>query len=290
FDQPIAGHQLGEFDSPSDVALAKDGSVLIADTGNHRVQKRCAGTGRFAGFDGTQLAASVFLVLYGSQAQDRFVYIPFFQRLEIWPAALGRDPGSPSETVVAARGITSLAVAKAEVLRRIAATGSTDILKELEMVYPSALGLGVPFSRPRRLAVDQQGRIYVVDDDRDSVAVLDPAGRLLADLTYADQASGRFRPAAVSVDGSGNLIVAAGLALHRFRLDDDRCSYQGCCARLIDPCVALDCTQQSAVLCSARASCPVSTVPAPTAFTSKGQCIVAGLDSRIDRCKWDKIR
>ena len=254
------------------------------------MQKRCARTGRFSAFDGTQLAAHVFRVIYGPQAGDRFVFIPFSHRLEIWPAALGRDPKLSSETIVVNFSTNSTAMAKAEVLSRLSATGSSDILQEMDLDYPSALELGLPFSRPSRLAIDSSRRIYVVDLDRDSVAVLDAAGRLLADITYASDVSGAFCPLAVSIDADGNLVVATPSALLRYILSDELRSYAGCCATLLHPCIALDCTQESSVLCSPNAPCPVSKLPLSTAYLKSGQCMVAALDSRIDRCKWDKVR
>ena len=113
----VASSALGAFNEPWDVVVDSQDNVYIADKGNQRLQKFEAKSRRFIAIDGSQLRASVWQVRYGGQKDDRFVYIPARQRLELWVASLDRDPINAGEVRVIATEVTSIAAAQQQVLK-----------------------------------------------------------------------------------------------------------------------------------------------------------------------------
>ena len=68
------------------------------------------------------------------------------------------------------------------------------------------------FSRPRGLALDADGHIYVVDNQFENVQVFDPAGRLLMALGQEGQAPGEFSmPAGIAIDQQNRIWIADSL-------------------------------------------------------------------------------
>jgi len=73
------------------------------------------------------------------------------------------------------------------------------------------------FARPKGIAVDARGHIYVVDGLFDNVQVFDRAGRLLLVIGGAGDGAGEFwSPAGIAI--SGNLIYVADTFNHRIQV------------------------------------------------------------------------
>jgi hypothetical protein len=113
---PVPGPAPGEFDHPTDVAVAPDGRVYVADTGNHRLQRADARGRAFEPIDGTVLAAHVFQVRYGPLRGERFVFVPARGRLEQWPAAPAPDPATAAQIRPVAAGLATADDARRAVL------------------------------------------------------------------------------------------------------------------------------------------------------------------------------
>jgi phage tail-like protein len=62
--------------------------------------------------------------------------------------------------------------------------------------------------KPTRIALDHDGRIYVLQDGQSYVVVLDKSGNYLGQVTKPDAISSRFCPVALAVDLNGNLCLS----------------------------------------------------------------------------------
>ena len=196
---PAAGAGCGDFSSPSSVAVSDIGDVFIADTGNHRLVKRCGRGGAVAAIDGTLLAAHFMFVCHGPRRGDRFVYLPARRRLECWTSA--------DRAIVDPFAYATAAAARTRVLELLEAAGSTDVLLEWEDAYPAALRAAAdaepPFQSPVRLAW-HEGVLFAYDADTNDVRLLDACGRVLGRVATAPglAASAAGAPAAMGKTGS----------------------------------------------------------------------------------------
>jgi DNA-binding beta-propeller fold protein YncE len=73
------------------------------------------------------------------------------------------------------------------------------------------------FARPKGVAVDARGNIYVVDGLFDNIQVFSPTGKLLLVIGSAGSGIGQFwSPAGISIDG--DLIYIADTFNHRIQI------------------------------------------------------------------------
>lgn len=70
---------------------------------------------------------------------------------------------------------------------------------------------GVSLEKPTHLALDKAGRLYVVQEDRDTVVVLDAEGKFLERVEAPEEIEGRFHPVAIAVDEREPLATQAAL-------------------------------------------------------------------------------
>ncbi|HVZ40995.1 MAG TPA: phage tail protein [Candidatus Kapabacteria bacterium] len=285
---PVAGAGLGEFDEPWDVTLDAKGNLYVADRNNHRVQKRCCRTGRFAAFDGTVYAAHFFQVLYGSFEQSRFVYIPALARVERWPGAPGTVPADSSGITVLSFAAATTEQARDAVLEFLSAAGSRDILVEWDGAYPAQLGSDTAFGHPEHLLFDTANRLYVVDADTPLVKMLDTEGRVLGQMTFANQLPGSFEPTAVTLDAQGHLMVATSGGLHRFGIRGGRFGTKSQAALHGCSC-GTACDAAEVVAACGRGDGAVKWIAPDAGFRKSGTYISSRLDSVIDRCQWHRI-
>jgi DNA-binding beta-propeller fold protein YncE len=73
------------------------------------------------------------------------------------------------------------------------------------------------FARPKGVAVDARGHVYVVDSLFDNVQVFDPAGRILLVIGSAGNDAGQFWSPA-GIDIAGNMIYIADTFNHRIQV------------------------------------------------------------------------
>jgi phage tail-like protein len=283
---PPASAALGAFNEPWDVAVDSLENVYIADKGNHRLQKFAPRRRQFISIDGSQLRSQIFQVLYGSRKGDRFVYIPARRRLERWDAGLGRDPVNRSEVTILSETVPSLEAARQQVLAALNAKGSTDILVVWDTVYP--LETYPVFESPTHLAIDADDQVYVIDQARTDVTVLDPEGRVVNHLTYVSDVRGHLPPTAITVDANGKLVLANSDGLHRYDLSMGG-HYEGCCGTWDGHCTSLAAAPNGDLI-AVGGDRPVAQVPPPERFEDKGCYFSQRLDSEIDHCSWHKIQ
>jgi DNA-binding beta-propeller fold protein YncE len=169
----------GNFDGPRDVAVAADGSIYVADTRNHRVQK----------FD----AAGAFVLSWGSYAGGEGVIPGPGQFNEPWGIAVGPD------------GSVYVADTWNHRIQKFDANGgyitSWGIFGQAETAES--------FWGPRDVVVDSEGRVYVADTGNKRISVFDADGNSLNTIGFGGSDPGQFdEPVGMAVSDEGLLFVA----------------------------------------------------------------------------------
>jgi predicted membrane-bound mannosyltransferase/DNA-binding beta-propeller fold protein YncE len=172
-----AGLELGQFNMPRDLAVADDGTLYIADTGNHRIQ--------VVGADGN------FVTSWGGFSGDTGAPVPgaFF---EPWGIALG-----PDETVYVTDTWNHRIQKFTTEGEFIASWGS---LGQAE----------TPFALwgPRGIAVDNEGQVFVADTGNKRIIIFSPEGEYIAQFGSSGFGPGQFNePVSVSVAEDGTVYV-----------------------------------------------------------------------------------
>ena len=183
------------FRFPTGAAVDREGNVYVADRTNSILRKvtaagvvtTLAGTPGAAGAaDGTGAAARFNLPFGVTVDQDGNVYVA--------------DQGNHTLRKVTPAGVTTTLAGTAGV------TGSAD-----------GVGEAARFDAPAGVTVDQDGNVYVADQNNHVIRTITPAGATatlagtagLAGAADGTGAAARFNsPAGVAVDGDGNLYVA----------------------------------------------------------------------------------
>ncbi len=150
-----------------------------------------------------------------------------------------------------------------------------------------------PMVKPTHLALDRDDRLYVVQEGRDYVLVLDTDGNFLEKVELADQTvKGRFCPLAIAVDEDGVLYIS-GHPSRRIRLyvrGVDGCyAYSGECRGYEGMIKALAFDLAGNPILADSGQGHVVRLEAKTAFEMEGRYWSEPLDSRIYRCQWHRI-
>jgi DNA-binding beta-propeller fold protein YncE len=174
-----AGRGVGQFDAPRDVAVARDGSLYVADTSNHRIQHLRA--------DGTVL-----------QVWGEFADVTQSE-------ALGGTFNEPWGIAVAPDGSVYVADTWNHRVQHFSATG------EFLDMY-GAFGqaeTAFDFWGPRAVAVDSKGRVFVADTGNKRVVVFDSRGQPVGEFGGVGLEPGQLdEPVGLAVDSRGRVYVA----------------------------------------------------------------------------------
>lgn len=164
----------GEFSGPTGVAVDPQGRILVADTGNHRVER----------FDSTGVYLDQFGGFgYDDNRFDRPTALWVGGALAVWVL----DQGNARIVKYDLAG---------RLLGVLASLRSDDTRAALDLVDP--LGL----------ATDRGGQIVVTDAAGDRVLTFDPLGSILTVRGGFGTQPGRFdRPSGVAVDDRGRILV-----------------------------------------------------------------------------------
>jgi len=173
------GQEPGTFNKPRGVAAAADGSLYVADSGNHRIQHLAA--------DGSVLQV---WGQFGDASQGQ---APGGVFSEPWGVAVGPD------------GSVYVADTWNHRIQKFTAEG------QFVMMW-GHFGQGETpdaFYGPRSIAVDSLGRLFVADTGNSRVVVFDSEGKYISQFGAVGAAIGQFsEPVGVAVDDEGQVYVA----------------------------------------------------------------------------------
>jgi uncharacterized protein YjiK len=189
-----------QLDTPTGVAVDKNGNIFIADSHNNRIREVSGGTittvvgtgsAGFGGDNGAATAAALWL---------------------------------PSAVAVDASGSLYIADTNNQRIRKVTGATISTIAGNGEELYAGDGGAGTAASldSPTGVAVDASGKVYIADRHNQRVRVVDASGNIstLAGsgaVTFAGGFSGDglsgiaatlAKPSGVSVDAAGNVYIA----------------------------------------------------------------------------------
>jgi predicted membrane-bound mannosyltransferase/DNA-binding beta-propeller fold protein YncE len=175
------GSEAGQFTGPRGLAVAPDGSIYVADTGNHRIQHFTP--------DGT------IINTWGSfGAGDSTFTAPNGSFNEPWSLAIGPD------------GSVYVADTWNHRVQKFTAEG--------EFITTWGYGIsqtGDPFGfyGPRGIAVSEDGLVYVTDTGNKRVVVFDSQGGFVTQIGSGGFAPGQFdEPVGIAIDEQSKVYVA----------------------------------------------------------------------------------
>jgi DNA-binding beta-propeller fold protein YncE len=174
------GDGQAQFNAPHGLAIAPDGSLYVADSNNHRIQK----------FD-----ASKFLLAFGTYSGPNNPNPPPGTFNEPWGIAVGPD-GSVYVADTWNHRIQKFDP-NGNFLKAWGTAGQTDMNGQTGI-----------FWGPRDVAVGKDGRVYVTDTGNKRIQVFDADGVFLTQFGGAGVEPGRLdEPVGLAIDPSDNLVV-----------------------------------------------------------------------------------
>jgi DNA-binding beta-propeller fold protein YncE len=180
------GSEPGQFNQPHGIAIGPDGSLYIADTGNHRIQRLAP--------DGTIIGS------WGTKSPDG----PDPLSPPIGPEGTFREPWG---VAIGPTGSVFVADTWNHRIQKFTADGQfitswgAGIKQDLEDPYG--------FYGPRGIAVDGEGRVYITDTGNKRVIVFDGDGNFITQFGSAGFEPGQFdEPVGIAVDAEGAAYVA----------------------------------------------------------------------------------
>ncbi len=220
------GGGAGQFQYPQGIAVNRRGEVIIADSGNHRIQittgapdrldelpgvprftfgRRGAGPGELEGPGGLAVDGddNIYVADVGNHRIQKFDAQGRF--LAVWGGP-GREPGRFDRPM-------GLAIDHARKWLYVTDMDNGRVQKlDLDGRFLLAWGeLGTrldQFYRPKGIAVDPRGDVYVVDTNNHRVKKYNPEGVLLGSFGHRGMEDGElWFPFGVAVDDQGRLYV-----------------------------------------------------------------------------------
>lgn len=147
-------------------------------------------------------------------------------------------------------------------------------------------------AKPTALALDQRGSLYVLQEGKAYVTVLDADGNFQQRIEQPHMVQGRFLPLSVAVDAAGNIYLCDGIAhnlSYYYRLADGSYAPPVLCGNFYCKGNALifdkhgtpflaDCGQQKVLLLQSF-----------KLYQSAGSYLSSPLDSERYRCQWHRV-
>lgn len=281
-----AGSRPRQLRGPQGLAISQQGDILITDTGNRRVQV----------FSLKSLALRDIwgpyrVVQDDGEIQLRPVPVPHEGRGTApdsdWPADTWRPWG-----VAMGPCVVWVSDPGNNLVHRFTPSGRW--LGAIDSEQD-----GTPLLHPTHVTVDCEGRLYVVQDEREYVAVFDSSGRFAEHVEWPREVARRFRPVSVAVARDGTLFLTC--CSRESALDDGRRSgvmqlqrYEfgdGVpvpCGTSIPGCgrvMAFDLEGHPLSIDRDR----IRILDSPLVYETEGQFVSGALDSEVYRCTWHRV-
>jgi len=270
--------------SPHGMAISSRDDLYIADTGNYRVQVfSVKGLALRAIWEpllvqqsakGISVSTAVPKIMWpttGSDCGPSFVYPP--QTWQPWDIAIARTGWSYVTDY--ANGLIHV-FDPAGCWRR-AFTGAGPSRPQLV--------------KPTRLAIDREGRIYVLQEGQSYVVVLDGQGKYLGQVTEPDTIRGRFCPVAVAVDVNGNLCLSDCMTrqvyFYQPNGDEGWCGFRCTgCANSFAASLIFDLSGNPLLADGGQSVCQLQP---QAAYSTEGKYYSCALDSKTYQCTWHRV-
>lgn len=204
------GSAAGQFDTPAGVAVGDDGSVYVADSNNHRVQKFTVDGAPIAAWGGLGSSAGRMNHPWGIAVAGGRVYVADRdnQRIQVFDTngsfiAAWNTPGATPIGVAVGGAFVYVSDAA---LQRILVFSDDGVLVQQWGEYGALAG---QFYLPWGVAVAGDGSVFVVDRGNHRVQRFSAAGSFLGAFGVYGQRCGQMdSPAFIAVAPTGNLLLA----------------------------------------------------------------------------------
>ena len=212
---PTASEPLGELRQPRGIALDKDGNVLVADFGNHRIVEfspdlralhQWGTQGDLPGYFKEPCAVAV------GPNGDIHVADTWNQRIQVFTAngkfvrQFGGGMFGPRGVAVSSNGSVFVADTGNNRVLRFSSQG----VREAE--WGGKGGAVGTFSEPIGIATDAKGNVYVGDNGNGRVQIFSADGKPVKQFAVPGWQSGAWSEPHLAVDASGLIWLTAPLA------------------------------------------------------------------------------
>ncbi|HEX8492160.1 MAG TPA: phage tail protein [Pyrinomonadaceae bacterium] len=146
--------------------------------------------------------------------------------------------------------------------------------------------------KPTHIALDKKCRLYILQEGKDCVTVLDKDGKFVEQVKTVEDVKGRFCPISIAVDPEGNICIADRVSrrVHTFcQTDDDGHAYTGAWRVFNGIGTALGFDNAGNPILADNERGRVCQLGAPGSYELEGLLYSEALDSRIYRCQWHRV-
>jgi phage tail-like protein len=148
-----------------------------------------------------------------------------------------------------------------------------------------------PLKRPTHLALDQGGRLYVIQERSDTVRIMGPDGSGVGEVRLRSEVHESFPPLALAVDAGGNVWIgdSAARRIEVYRPVGDGYAPAGRCGGFAGLAAGIAFDSSGAALVADGAAAQVVQIGAAGAYPPSGTFTSGALDSREARCRWHRV-